>query len=262
MITGLDHVVHFTKQPESAKNAFELLGLNALYGGDHPNWGTYNCLSFYERLAYIEWIGIQNRQVAEHSDNPLIQQIAWDAAAEREGFSQLAFRTDRLLNLKDHLEAEGHETIGPVHGQRKKGDGSLLEWSMLFLKQDDHSPIRYPFFIEWGQPDTVRERELAALMEHPTGRSELDYVGFNCVNPSVWADRYGSVLMAERQPEEKQDEFGAYFELRIHWTSVRFYDHSDSSFRDLSPHPVIVGIKGSTTNGLQKMAGGAYHFHE
>lgn len=78
MVITFDHLVHFTINPEEAKASFEKLGFLAVNGGQHLDWGTYNSLSYFQHLRYIEWIGFKDFEKAVQSDNILIQQIVKD----------------------------------------------------------------------------------------------------------------------------------------------------------------------------------------
>lgn len=150
MLVKFDHLVHFTNRPEEARNDFQAIGFKTIQGGNHPNWGTYNCLSYFPDLRYIEWIGIKDLEVAKTSDNILIQQIVHDSLTKGEGFSQLAFRTNDIIALQGSLNEKGFQTIGPFPGSRKKADGTTISWSMLFIKEEPASDLRYPFFHSMG----------------------------------------------------------------------------------------------------------------
>ncbi|WP_349409169.1 VOC family protein [Pseudalkalibacillus sp. SCS-8] len=258
MITEFDHLVHLTKNPEEAKNTFIENGFNAVKGGRHPNWGTHNCLSFYRRLRYIEWIGLEDLDKAEESNNPLIQQIVHDAGEE--GLSQVALRVDDLTSFSDRLNEKGLRTIGPLKGERKKEDGSLLQWAMLFIDETEEGPVRYPFFIQWGNSDHEREKEMASLMEHSVGKPSLSYIGYNVRNPEVAFQRFAALFHKSVTKRQDTNEFGFYLELPIGDFAFRFYDHATSHFEDISRKPVICGIRGYREKKAETIKGGVYQF--
>ena len=43
-----------------------------------------------------------------------------------------------------------------IHASRKRADGSLLRWKMLFMKQADENDLPWPFFIQWEMNDSQR----------------------------------------------------------------------------------------------------------
>nr|VUD34029.1 Uncharacterised protein [Raoultella sp. NCTC 9187] len=55
-----DHAVQFVNQPDEAIATFADHKLNALTGGRHPGWGTWNALSYFG-LTYIEFLAIYDR---------------------------------------------------------------------------------------------------------------------------------------------------------------------------------------------------------
>lgn len=195
MNVTFDHIVHFTQQPEIAMQTFQELGFQAFTGGNHPNWGTHNCLCYFKNLAYIEWIGINNLDVASQSDNLLIQQIVKDSTSIGEGFSQLAFRTENISELASHLKNKQFNVIGPVPGSRKRSDGTTLTWSMLFIKDDE---FRYPFFIQWGETNTIREKNMAALINHSAGASTISTIHVYTPDPSSTCKKFAYLFNQTR----------------------------------------------------------------
>ncbi|MCF6411748.1 VOC family protein [Pseudalkalibacillus salsuginis] len=262
MILGFDHLIHFAYRPDQAMDKFRTLGFNAYTGGRHPNWGTHNCLSFFPGLRYIEWIGIEDDQAAKGSDNVLIQQIVKDSTY-REGFSNIALRTNDNFSLAVWLEERGYEIIGPVDGQRRKEDGSLLQWSMLFIKENENMPLRYPFFIQWGETDEQREREMAGMMEHSVGTPSISFIGFNVEDEKEAFHQYASLFSTYPDAVHRRDASGSFIELSIFGDfTIRFYKKRESSYGDASERPVVCGIKGCKNARIEKVNGGTYFLME
>ncbi|WP_102275423.1 VOC family protein [Cytobacillus massiliigabonensis] len=160
MKLALDHIVHFIQQhPNVAVEEWVRHGFHAVMGGSHEKWGTYNSL-LYVGDAYIEYLAIENAEIAAKSNNPLISQLIKDLTIG-EGIGQICFRTNNMLDLKVELENKGCETYPIFNGSRKRQDGSTIRWKMLFIKNSSSLP--YPFFIEWEQEDSVRMKELKEL---------------------------------------------------------------------------------------------------
>lgn len=160
MNLALDHIVHFIQHhPNAAVEEWEKLGFHAVMGGSHENWGTFNSL-LYVGESYIEYLAIENIAIAAKSDNPLISQFVKDLP-NGEGIGQICFRTNNMLQLKEVLEAKGCKTYPIFNGSRKRQDGTMIKWKMLFIK--DQSSLPYPFFIEWEQENSIRMKDLKAL---------------------------------------------------------------------------------------------------
>ncbi|BDG41935.1 VOC family protein [Saccharococcus caldoxylosilyticus] len=258
-----DHIVHFTKNPEEAKTAFQLIGFHAINGGKHLSWGTYNCLNYFTGLRYIEWIGFTDFDKAKTSDNVLIQQIVADSH-KGEGFSQLAFRTDDIDAVIAHIQAKGLKPIGPFSGSRTREDGKVLSWSMLFIKDEQDGTCRYPFFIQWGEPEEVRTKEMAPLMQHRIGIPSLSYIGMNVSNLDESLQKYCRLFDVPRQSvTESSDEFGTYSELVIGNIAVRFYEAKSLAISidsALINRPFLCGITGMPENKVIHIKNGIYHF--
>lgn len=254
MTLKFDHLVHFTNEPEDAQNHFQSLGFNAFQGGKHPNWGTYNSLCYFHDLGYIEWIGFTDIEVAKTSDNVLIQQIVVDSN-NGEGFSTLAFRTDDISRLKLELNQRGFETVGPVPGSRKREDGSIISWSMLFIKEMTID-IRYPFFIQWGQSDEVRKTDLQAATQHKNGAPTISYVSFRVKNIQEVTEKYCLLLGLDLSTVvEARDESGEYFEIAVGGVTLRLYNGE-------TVRPFICGISGTEEEKFVKINGGNYKFEK
>ncbi|MBM6617978.1 VOC family protein [Bacillus suaedaesalsae] len=244
MMLKFDHLVHFSTSPLKAAEEFSLHGFQVIPGGSHPNWGTYNSLSYFPGLRYIEWIGINKMSIASTSDNPLIQQIVHDSF-KGEGFSQIAFRTDDIEALATNLTEKGFTTIGPIQGSRKREDGTVLEWSMLFI---DDQELRLPFFIQWGKRDEERDNDLQSLMNHENGTPSFSFVGYAVKDARNFARKLCNIVGVK-----KLDIYQTYSEINVDGIGVRFYE------KEGSQRPMLVGITGVNEEKTIEIAGGRYH---
>lgn len=153
----LDHIVHFVdRHPLEAVEMFKKQGLHAVTGGRHENWGSYNSLCYVKELAYLEFLSVEDREKANATNNPLIHRLLKQQA---EGLGQLAIRTEQIEEVKAELEEKGLQTGDIISASRKREDGSLLEWKMLFIQQSDED-CPFPFFIQWNQTDDERKHDL------------------------------------------------------------------------------------------------------
>ncbi|MFC7371468.1 VOC family protein [Fictibacillus iocasae] len=147
-----DHMVIFEKG--DLKKRLEKLhtnGVPASLGGRHEDWGTENILLYFG-LSYIEWLGIEDSQKAERSDNPLVRKLC----AAPKGPGHFAIRTTSMNDLRDAFMQEGIHTIH-LPGKRRRADGKLLQWELLFV-EEEHA--FWPFFIQWKESDESRLQDL------------------------------------------------------------------------------------------------------
>lgn len=124
---------------------------HAVIGGRHEKWGTRNAL-LYGKDSYIEWLALENRQIAEGADHPLTQLLLHNGS----GFGTVCFRTESIDELDRRLKNSGFKTSGILDGSRRRADGKLIEWKMLFVEEEPSARLPNPFFIEWGDSDESR----------------------------------------------------------------------------------------------------------
>ncbi|WP_449539819.1 VOC family protein [Ferdinandcohnia sp. Marseille-Q9671] len=247
----LDHVVHYVEDPWEAMKSFRKSGFHTTNGGNHESWGTYNTLSYFKNLAYIEWIGIKHLDVTRASNHPFSQHLLADYKYG-EGLSHIAFRTSSIKDVQLELTHKGIKTIGPFPGSRKRPDGTLLKWSMLFI---EHTSTM-PFFIEWGDEDTTREQELISKELYVPDGKEITYIGYSVKDPdktaAIWAETFnGTVsdaLIPGYQVEAKKVKFDS---IEI------FFSITNQSKRE---RPYVIGISPSKEK-LLHLHGGMYQLY-
>jgi len=151
---ALDHIVIPAHAPEVSAREFAVENhVRITKGGEHPHWGTYNYLAYFQNDTYIEWIGVTDNTVAEKSTNPLIQQVVQALKDNYEQPIQYALRTREMESYIQHLDATSLAYHEPFSGSRGRPDGSLLEWKMLFPICPTTRPL--PFLIEWGDVPNI-----------------------------------------------------------------------------------------------------------
>ncbi|MGD8190734.1 VOC family protein [Brevibacillus ginsengisoli] len=180
MPIAFDHLVHFiTASPQQAVNQMSQLGLHSVVGGRHENWGTINALSYFD-ISYIEFLSLEHPDVAEGArEYGLIDQLLRDLP-NGEGMGTIALRTSNIEQAKQHLINQGVQICGPFPGSRKRSDGKVIRWKMLFLRKET-AGLPLPFLIEWEQMDEERRSDLTQhhiISSHPAGELKLDYVAF------------------------------------------------------------------------------------
>jgi hypothetical protein len=195
-----DHIVHYVHQPEQVFKALEPYGISAIQGGRHEQIGTYNALSYFD-LSYIEWIGVYDHSLLPLGDRTsrygLIETLAEDGF--QEGLSRIALRTHDIEGLAANLRSQGLEVIGPEEGSRRRPDGTLLKWKLLFAGEADvEDGLPLPFFIQWEGEESKRKQELqeaGVIVPHERGLLKLSEVGFTVIRlqetVEKWAKWFG-----------------------------------------------------------------------
>ncbi|SFE87310.1 Glyoxalase-like domain-containing protein [Bacillus sp. OV194] len=198
MAFAFDHLVYFTdKELNNHIDALKKQGLYASQGGSHKNWGTFNALCYFG-LSYVEFLAVENGQIAQQAkENPLIGQLLRDLP-DKQGPGQFAIRTNRIEEVKVQLEKKGLETR-LLPGSRKRQDGSILGWKLLFItNHDSEDKLLPPFFIDWLQPDKDREKDLrqkGIIGSHPAGDLKMNHLSIIVEDAkktsSLWQDWLG-----------------------------------------------------------------------
>ncbi|WP_075619344.1 VOC family protein [Paenisporosarcina indica] len=151
----LDHVVYFSNQsPE--EHVLEHKGTSI--GGRHKNWGTINALT-YTKNSYIEYLSVENIDVAKQSNHPLIKLLLNDLK-DGEGWGTICVRVNQIHEVNERLCSEGLVTSGVIDAERETTSGFVRKWKMLFIEQDVSDELPYPFFIEWEEPFEERMQSL------------------------------------------------------------------------------------------------------
>lgn len=195
-----DHLVHVVKKPERMIPICSSLGLHAFVGGRHEKWGSYNALSYFG-LSYIEFLGIDNWPVArQENENKLITQTVEMLEKGEEGLLRIALRTDHIEKVAEHLRIQGVQLFGPFPGERRREDGSILKWSLLFPENSQSSKLIYPFMIQWEESDEARLEEFKrdkVVGQHELGNGSptLSNIGFAVRNVektvAEWSQLFG-----------------------------------------------------------------------
>ncbi|MBX6351918.1 MAG: VOC family protein [Thermoflavifilum sp.] len=188
-----DHLVHFVPDPETARMAFETLGIHTVAGGRHVEWGTYNTLAYFD-LAYIEWLGVEDAVKAREF---ALGQQAMALLPRGGGAARFAVRVRDIEARAARWQAAGLSFVGPMPGRRMRPDGSVIEWSLLFPLHEDWMRLPVPFAIQWQQDDETRRKDL------------LDRGALSAAPEGQWALR--RLIGMVRQPSETVARWLAYY---------------------------------------------------
>ncbi|MBJ8054174.1 VOC family protein [Bacillus cereus] len=192
---ALDHLVHAVHcTPEEAAKQIQALGFHTALGGEHMTWGTWNSLCYFD-LSYIEFLAVQHEEKAKQAENPLVQETVVKLQ-NGEGMLQIAIRTNEIEELAVNLSKHGLQTIGPFEGKRVRKDGRLLEWKMLFVKQEESGP-KLPFFIQWNETDEERRadlRKIGTMAEHKNKVQEIETIHYAVKNVRETVRKWKEVM--------------------------------------------------------------------
>ena len=256
----IDHIVHFLDRDSScAAEAFSTEGIVVAAGGSHERWGTKNSLCYSADGTYIEWLSIKNPDIAAACDNPLIRQQRSDLK-KGEGFGQICLRTDDIGQLAESLTVKGF-SCRIFDGQRKKTDGTLLKWKMLFIEEKYGHQMPYPFFIEWGKSDGERLEELqdSGLLNS----FSIKRITYLVEDAEAAARKWAPILEGmeiKHYKDEKEELEG--MQAKIGSISIFFAETTSpkkaNSLKEHGERPVAVAFTGLEKSDNRVVWGGCY----
>ncbi len=182
-----DHAVQFVNQPDEAIAIFTGQKLNALAGGRHPGWGTWNALSYFG-LTYIEFLAIYDpAELASAQADFLLSRDAAQLLPENQALHRVALRTDDIDQTHAELRSKGLRVSPIVDGQRNDPQGNVISWR-IFTIDGDFNGLPYPFVLQWGEDDNTRLARLRAQgldSPHPAGDVALQNAIFEVQDPQT-----------------------------------------------------------------------------
>jgi hypothetical protein len=183
VLSRIDHLVYATPDlAAGVKRVEELLGLQAVPGGQHPGAGTRNALIGLGDGVYLEIIGPDPSQPKPNRP----RRFGIDDLRSPRLVTWAAKGTDLEGIVKT---AKGHGLdLGQVQfGSRRRPDGVLLAWRLTVSPEPNAGGI-VPFFIDWGEtphPSSTLPKGatiVALRAEHPDAarvQAELSALGLN-----------------------------------------------------------------------------------
>src|SRR5699024_8876683 len=117
----------------------------------------------------------------------------------QEGGARIALRSNDLQADADRFRELGLDVVGPTDLSRKRPDGSVLSWKLLFVGKPGEYP-ELPFFIEWDDSDEERTRDLieqGTLAEHPISDITLESVGIAVKDIETVTENWAKYLQLE-----------------------------------------------------------------
>ncbi|HEX5911854.1 MAG TPA: VOC family protein [Rubrobacter sp.] len=173
MITRFDHAVIAVADLDRAMEAYSALGFDVFPGGRHEHRGTHNALIRFGGADYIELLGIYDSERAIESG--LNGRTLAEFVRYREGgLVGHCYATDDIVAEAERTREAGLEMVGPFEMKRERPDGRALTWRLL-VPQDIPWRRRWPFFIEWNDPDEVR-LAVEGVGDHANGARSVSSV--------------------------------------------------------------------------------------
>lgn len=237
-----DHLVHYVNDLDKPVELFGDHGLVAFRGGSHKAWGTYNSLSYFG-LTYIEFLGIENLELAKATEHNRVVKDAVNLLPEHEVLSRVVIRTDDIEELAASLGAAGLSLSPIMDGKRLDNKGRLIEWRMMTI-DGDFGGLVYPFVIQWSGTDEERLERMTSsgiIGPHPAGHAEIVRAVFSVSDPEATAKHWGTLFgLAVTELEDKG------FSLNIGDQSFDFVQGDENQFKQVVFATDSATLKGKT----------------
>jgi catechol 2,3-dioxygenase-like lactoylglutathione lyase family enzyme len=166
MVTRFDHAVIAVSDLDRAIEAYRRLGFDVFPGGRHEHRGTHNALIRFGGVDYIELLGVYDPKTAVESglNGRTLAEFVRD---RKGGLVGHCYTTDDIEAEAERMREAGQEMVGPFEMRRARPDGRTITWRLL-VPEDIPWRRRWPFFIEWDEPDEVR-LSVEGVGDHPNG---------------------------------------------------------------------------------------------
>jgi catechol 2,3-dioxygenase-like lactoylglutathione lyase family enzyme len=206
LITRFDHAVIAVSDLGRAVETYRSsLGFDVEPGGRHEHRGTHNAIVRFG-FDYLELLGIYDP--AETQRSGFNSRALVEFLGDREGgLLGYALATDDITSDAERLRKAGLEVVGPFEMQREKPDGHVLSWRLL-VPVDVPWRRRWPFLIEWDDPD---EERLSAekIGTHPNGAKSISGISVVVRNLEEAVELYSILFGTEPVRRDEIPEFTA-----------------------------------------------------
>ena len=173
MIARFDHAVIAVSDLDRAVEAYRRLGFDVFPGGRHEHRGTHNALIRFGGADYIELLGVYDPETAVESglNGRTLAQFVCDWEG---GLVGHCYATDDIEAEAARMREAGLEMVGPFEMRRARPDGRTLTWRLL-VPEDIPWRRRWPFFIQWDDPDEER-LSVEGVGDHSNGARSVSGV--------------------------------------------------------------------------------------
>ena len=173
MIARFDHAVIAVSDLDRAVEAYRRLGFDVFPGGRHEHRGTHNALIRFGGADYIELLGVYDPEIAVESG--LNGRTLAEFVQDREGgLVGHCYASDDIEAEAARMREASLEMVGPFEMRRARPDGRTLTWRLL-VPEDIPWRRRWPFFIQWDDPDEER-LSVAGVGNHTNGAGSITSV--------------------------------------------------------------------------------------
>jgi catechol 2,3-dioxygenase-like lactoylglutathione lyase family enzyme len=206
MITRFDHAVIAVSDLDRAIEAYRSLGFDVFPGGRHEHRGTHNALIRFGGADYIELLGVYDPDKAVHSG--LNGRTLAEFVRDREGgLVGHCYATDDIEAEAAGTRKAGLEMVGPFEMRRERPDGRALTWRLL-VPVDIPWRRRWPFFIQWDDPDEER-LSVEGVGAHPNGARAVTGVAVAVRDLEEAVRLYSTLFSAEAGRGDESAELAA-----------------------------------------------------
>jgi catechol 2,3-dioxygenase-like lactoylglutathione lyase family enzyme len=206
MITRFDHAVIAVCDLDRAIEAYRSLGFDVFPGGRHEHRGTHNALIRFGGADYIELLGVYDPDKAVHSG--LNGRTLAEFVRDREGgLVGHCYATDDIEAEAAGMRKAGFEMVGPFEMRRERPDGRALNWRLL-VPVDVPWRRRWPFFIQWDDPDEER-LSVEGVGAHPNGARAVTGVAVAVRDLEEAVRLYSTLFGAEAGHRDESAELAA-----------------------------------------------------
>lgn len=161
MVLKFDHIIHYIDQLNHFNFPGDVIKLHS--GGHHNKFGTFNKLGYINE-NYIELLDVENNEKLKKMAKTIEGDVAFATQIVQEkyeqGFKNICIRTDDIVTVKNRLQSEQVEVVGPIHMERDTHKDGKVKWQLLYIMKQDDNDIKPPFFIQWEESDSVRNEKL------------------------------------------------------------------------------------------------------
>jgi catechol 2,3-dioxygenase-like lactoylglutathione lyase family enzyme len=206
MITRFDHAVIAVSDLDRAIEAYLSLGFDVFPGGRHEHRGTHNALIRFRGADYIELLGVYDPDKAVQSG--LNGRTLAEFVRGREGgLVGHCYATDDIEVEAASMRKAGLAMVGPFEMRRERPDGRVLIWRLL-VPVDVPWRRRWPFFIQWNDPDEER-LSVEGVGTHPNGARAVTGVAVAVHDLEESARLYSTLFSAEPERRDESAELAA-----------------------------------------------------
>jgi catechol 2,3-dioxygenase-like lactoylglutathione lyase family enzyme len=187
----LDHIIVAVRDLDQAMDDYRTLGFTVFFGGQHAGGKTHNALICLADGSYIELIAPTD-PANPPDDSPYL--------GPGRGFAGYALLADNMDAQAKALKAQGFPILGPLPGGRKRADGQLLAWRILFLEGS-----LSPFLIVDETPRTLRVPDDADKLAHANGAAGIRELVVAVPDLTAATERYVAIFGQDPEPGPAMD---------------------------------------------------------